>query len=98
MEKVFLVITATINLNEKEALNYYLEQVGLLYKKVGAKPVKKFKIEKTFIGESGAHRVSIMALPNIEAVSEVFESEKYKTLLPYREKAFNKIEAHICVE
>ena len=37
MEKVNLVIVATINPNEKESLKYYLENLNVLYEKAGAR-------------------------------------------------------------
>lgn len=95
MDKVNLTIVATINPNGKEELSHYLEKVGNLYKKVKAKPVNKFKITKPLIGDYTPSLISIMEFPTMESLTEVFESDEYKELLPYREKAFSKLEGYI---
>jgi len=35
---VFLIIIASVNPSEKDALNYYLQEMIVLYQEVGAKP------------------------------------------------------------
>ncbi|WP_299159068.1 DUF1330 domain-containing protein [uncultured Tenacibaculum sp.] len=95
MAKVNLTIVATLNPNGKEELSYYLEKVGTLYKKVNAKSVNKFKITKPLIGDYKPSLVSIMEFENMDSLNEVFESNDYKKLLPYREKAFSKLEGYI---
>ncbi|SED05742.1 Uncharacterized conserved protein, DUF1330 family [Tenacibaculum sp. MAR_2009_124] len=95
MEKTYLTIVATINPKGKEELSKYLEKTEILYKKVNAKPVHKFMITKTLIGESTPNLVSIMEFQNIHSLNDVFESDDYKELIPYREKAFTKLEAFI---
>lgn len=95
MEKVNLTIVATINPNGKKELSHYLEKTEILYKKVNAKPIYKFKITKTLIGEQAPSIVSIIEFPNNNSLNDVFESNAYKELIPTREKAFSKLEAYI---
>ena len=95
MKKVNLIIVATVNPNGKEELSHYLEKVGSLYKIAKAKPVNKFKVTKLLIGDYTPSLVSIMEFPNMASLNEVFESDAYKKLIPYREKAFSKLEAYI---
>ena len=95
MSKVNLTIVATINPDGKEELSHYAEKVGELYSKVKAKPVNKFKITKLLIGDYHPSLVSIMEFPDMTSLNEVFESDEYKQLLPYRERAFSKLEAYI---
>jgi uncharacterized protein (DUF1330 family) len=95
MSKVNLIIVATINQSEKEALSYYLEKIAVLYEQVSAKSVGKYKISKASIGEYNPSLVSIMEFPDIVSFDKVFESEEYKKLIPYREKAFLKVEAYL---
>lgn len=95
MKKVNVTIVAKLNPNGREELTHYLEKVGILYKKVNAKPVQKFKVTKPLIGDYTPSLVSIMEFPNINSINDVFESDDYKELLPYREKAFSKLEAYI---
>jgi len=95
MSKVNLTIVATVNPDGKEQLSHYVEQVGALYKKVGAKPVDKFKITKSLIGDDTPSFVSIMEFVDMDTLNEVFESETYKKLIPYRDHAFSKLAAYI---
>ena len=95
MSKVNLTIVATINPNGKEELSHYLEKVGVLYKNADAKSINKFKITKPLIGDYTPSLVSIMEFPNMKSLNDVFESEEYKQLIPYRDKGFSKLEAYI---
>lgn len=95
MSKVHLTIVATINPNGKEELSHYLEKVGVLYTKVKAVPVNKLKITQALIGDYVPSLVSIMEFPTMDAFNAVFESDEYKELITYREKAFSKLEAFI---
>ena len=47
------------------------------------------------IGNEAPTFIAVMEFPNVEAISEVFDSEEYKKLIPYREKAFSNVEAYI---
>ncbi len=95
MSKVHLTIVATINPEEKEALSYYLEKVGALYLKVKAQPIQKLKITKALIGDHTPSLVAIMEFPTMKSLNDVFESDEYNKLLPYRDKAFLKVEGYI---
>lgn len=95
MRKVNVTIVATVNPNGKEELAYYVQKVGELYQQVNAVSVNKFKVTEPLIGDYTPSLVSIMEFPNRKALNDVFDSETYKNLLPYREKAFSKLEAYI---
>ncbi len=95
MSTVKLIIVATINHNESEALSYYLEKVGELYQEVAAESLGKFKVTKSLIGDYTPSLVSIMEFKDADTLQNVFEGEEYQKLLSYREKAFVKVEAYI---
>ena len=95
MEKVILIIIATINPSETESLNYYMAEMNQLYSEVGAIPIDKYKVSETLIGEDQPNILAIIEFPNQEAIDKVFKSSKYKSLIPYRDKAFLKVEAHL---
>jgi uncharacterized protein (DUF1330 family) len=95
MSKVNLTIVASINPEGKEELTHYIEKVGELYKKVNATSINKFKVTESLIGNYIPNLVSIMEFPNRTSLNDVFESEEYKKLIPFREKAFSKLEAYI---
>lgn len=95
MSKVNLTIVATVNPSGKKELAFYKEEVAKLYKKVNAKSVNKYKVSKSLIGDYQPTLVSIMEFSDISSLHKVFESDEYKNLLPYRSKAFSKLEAFI---
>ncbi len=95
MEKVFLIIIATINPSEKEALSHYLGQMNLLYELAGAQPVARYNILESLTGNDFPNLVVVMEFPSREAVLKVFESDTYNELLPYRETAFSDVRIHI---
>ncbi|PKG42912.1 DUF1330 domain-containing protein [Psychroflexus sp. MES1-P1E] len=95
MSKVNLIIVATINPNEKEAMAHYLVGVGKLYEEVHAKSVGKYKVTKASIGNYTPSFVSIMEFDNMAALNQVFDSQTYQALISYRYKAFLKLEAYI---
>lgn len=94
-EKSIMIVNAVLNPNEKEAFTYYSEQSAPLFKEAGAKPIGKHKIAKTIIGSKKLQVVAIMEFPSSESITKVFESEVYKELLPYREKAFLELDVFI---
>jgi len=95
MNTVNLIIVAKINPAEKEALNQYLEGVAQLYQQVGAQSINKYKISEASIGEYTPSIISIMQFPNKESLDNVFESTAYQALIPFRDKAFLKVESYI---
>lgn len=95
MEKVTAVIVAKVNTEEKEALDYYISHVGQLYEEVGAKTVAKHKIKEAFIGQNTPDLVIVMEFNDQKAFDNVFKSEAYQALLPYRDKAFTSLEAYV---
>ncbi len=90
-----MIVNAVLNPNEKEAFTYYSEQSVPLFKEAGAIPIGKYKIAKTIIGSKKPQVVVIMEFPNSESIINVFESEIYKELLPFREKAFLELDVFI---
>lgn len=94
-EKSLMIVNAVLNSDEKEAFAYYSEYSAPLFKQAGAIPVGKYKISETIIGERKLQVVAIMEFPSSEAITNVFKSEAYKELLPYRDKAFMELDVFI---
>ncbi len=92
MEKIILIIVASVNPAESQALNHYLDQINILYRQVDARPLAKYKVFETMTGEYVPNLVTIMEFKNEAALDSVFKSAAYKDLLPYREKAFSRVD------
>ena len=95
MSKVNLTIVATVNPNGMKELAFYKEHVAKLYEKVDAKPVSKYTVSDSLIGDYKPTMVAIMEFADRSSLHSVFDSEEYKKLLPYRDQAFSKLEAYI---
>tara|TARA_Y100001001_G_C8014363_1_gene310950 strand:- start:4078 stop:5430 length:1353 start_codon:yes stop_codon:yes gene_type:complete len=94
-EKKFMIVNAILNPREKEAFAFYSENSAPLFKKAGGTPVGKFKITQSLVGNMNLHILVIMEFPSAQAIKDVFESEEYKKLLPFRDKAFGQLEVYI---
>lgn len=94
-ERKFMIVNAILNPIEKEAFAFYSENSAPLFKKAGGTPVGKFKITQNLVGNTNLQILVIMEFPSDQAIKNVFASEEYKKLLPYRDKAFSELEVYI---
>ncbi|MEL6537892.1 MAG: DUF1330 domain-containing protein [Bacteroidota bacterium] len=94
MEKIIFIVLATINPHEKEALQHYMEQMSVLYGQVEAISLQKHTLKESTIGQGEFQLLLMVEFPSQKAWDDVFLSEAYKDLLPYREKAFTKLEGY----
>lgn len=90
-EKVLMIVNATPNPKEQEAYEYYASHVGPIFKQFGGMPFAKYKVSETIVGNQAIQVVAIMQFPNDNAIKNAFDSEAYKSLLPYRNKAFSNL-------
>jgi uncharacterized protein (DUF1330 family) len=87
-DKSLMIVNAVLNPHEKTTFTYYSEQSAPLFKSAGGSLVEKYKVNQTIVGDKKLQVVVIMEFPNKDAIVSVFESEAYKELLPFRNKAF----------
>lgn len=92
---VFVLAMVTINEAEPYALSKYLDATLPLLDEVGAKIVQRFDVNEVVVGRRPAQSVIIVEYPSKEAMDKVFSSATYRSVLPYREKAF--LEYHVSV-
>ena len=94
-EKTLMIVNASVKPDEKEAYEYYTQHAGPLFKKGGGTPVAKYQVAERITGTEEAQFVAIMEFPSKEAIKGVFDSEEYKALLPYRDKAYTSLNVFI---
>ena len=87
---VALVVVATPNPDQPEAVQEYQQASGPLLMAAGATSFKRMGVQKVVDGNPAA-MVMTMEFPSVEAVDSVFESEEYKALVPVRDKGFKSI-------
>lgn len=87
METATLVVTATPNPDEMEAVQAYLAGVMPLLTGAGGHVVKRLKIAKTINGTPSG-MILVMDFPSAQAVTDLFASDAYAALVPTRDKGF----------
>lgn len=86
-EKATLVVTAIPFPNEMASVQSYLKDVMPILTGVGGKLVKRLKVSDVIMGNPSG-MVLIMDFDSDKTVTEVFESDAYKALIPARDKGF----------
>lgn len=93
--KLILIIIAFLNPQEKQAFEYYKTHINELYVEVGATVKERYTIIHNATGNEKPDFVMVVEFPDEQSFQKLFGSEDYKKLLPYRAKAFKKIDALI---
>lgn len=94
-EKSLIIVKATPNPLEMEAYEYYVKNVGPIFKTFEGKPVSKYRMSESIVGNEKFKMLVIMEFPSDVAIKKAFNSEAYQELLPYREKAFISLNVFI---
>lgn len=90
--KTTLIVTSTINPDEMEALQGYVQAVMPMLLEIGGKLVKRTKVTDVYFGEKPSEMVLMMDFPSKHALKDMFDSEAYKALIPLRNKGFKKVD------
>lgn len=86
-----LIVTAAPNPNEKEAMQGYLKGVLPLLIGAGGTLFKRLRITEVIDGEGSYGMVLVMGFESKTKVTELFNSDDYRALLPMRDKGFASI-------
>ena len=95
MDKIILIVLASINPAEKEAAETYVHEVSIMQENAGALTLDRHPIAETFIGDLTVNVVAIVEFPNQASFDSVFKSEEYVRLIPLRDKGFSQLNAFI---
>ena len=96
-EKATLVVTAVPNPSEMESVQEYLRGVLPLFMGAGGKLVKRLKVERNIHGNP-AGMVLVMDFDSADAITAMFESEDYASLVPVRDKGFSEMNIQLTRE
>ena len=94
-DPIKLIVIATVNPNETESLNLYLNGLSKCYEKAGVKTDAHYPIVQHYLGEFKADFVSVMTFSTQEDFKAVYDSKDYLKLIPARDKAFSRLEVYI---
>lgn len=93
--KNLMIVTASVDENEKEAYDFYAKNAGPIFKKFGGKTNSKYKISEVLKGKSITKLILTMEFENTTDIIAALNSDAYSKLLPYREKAFSSLDIFI---
>ena len=86
-EKSTLIVTATPNPSEMEAVQEYLHGVLPLLQAAGGAIVKRLKVAEVINGNP-CGMVLVMDFDSDETITALFESDEYAALIPVRDQGF----------
>ncbi|MEM9433757.1 MAG: DUF1330 domain-containing protein [Pseudomonadota bacterium] len=92
-----LVVTATPNTTDMEAVQSYLKGVMPLLMCAGGTLVKRLKVVQIVNGRPSG-MVLVMDFPSEQAVEDLFASDAYEALIETRDKGFSEINMLIAGE
>jgi uncharacterized protein (DUF1330 family) len=95
---VFLMIEATPNMSEMEALQSYQSQVPGIAKKHGAAPVASYNVEAALDGAEKPAIFAILSFPSHDAIDSLFSDPDYEALIPMRNLGFSHVRFFIVNE
>ena len=91
MPKTTLIVNATPNPNEAEALAYYSEYAGAILKAHGGNLIGKYTIYETITEKALETNIMMMEFEDDTIIEALTSGEDYQKLIPYRDKAFTQI-------
>lgn len=94
MTRTVLAMT-TLRAGGEAALQHYMEVVGPLMDKAGARLVSRHQVRETLSGADLPQFVSLIEYPDAAAVQMVFEAPDYLALKPTLAEAFSRYD--LCV-
>jgi len=90
--EITLVVTSSPNPEELQSLQAYVEGVMPLLLNLGGTVIKRSKITDVYHGKQSFTFLLVMDFPSQKALTEMFDSEEYKALIPKRNKGFIDID------
>ena len=90
-QKSILMINAVVNKENTAELPSYLEQIGPVFGKFGAKPVAKYKIVRNIVGENSPELTAFYEFENAESIDTLIDSQDFKALAELRARVFTKL-------
>ncbi|MFY0690054.1 MAG: DUF1330 domain-containing protein [Cyclobacteriaceae bacterium] len=90
-EKVFLVISVSVNTENKAELPDYLGSIMEVFKENRGTPIGRYKTTSKLVGEGSPDLIAIISFPDSEVIEDMLNSDEYKKLEQLRERVFEKL-------
>ncbi|MFK5914669.1 MAG: DUF1330 domain-containing protein [Woeseiaceae bacterium] len=91
-----LIVLATVNKQESNALKIYSAGVTDLMKTFGGNVIQKYFVQKIIMDDEAPEVVTVIEFPEMESINNFFNCEGYNRLLASREKGFSNLQLLIC--
>ena len=92
---VQIVALTALNPGAENALHKYLSVVGPLMESANAKILHRYELAESIAGSNDCQFVTIIEYPDQAAISKVFDSEEYKTLVEVKKLAFSNYQVNV---
>lgn len=97
-QPVFLLIEATPNPIEKDAMQSYLTKASVVTKEHGGVPVATYDVETVLDDDDKPAVFAVISFPSREAIKNLFNDPAYKALIPMRDLGFSSVRYFIVNE
>mgnify|MGYP000265027438 CR=1 FL=1 len=90
-QPVFLMVEATPNPEQQEALQTYLGQAPEITRSHGGVPVATYNVEKALDEQEKPSIFAVFSFPARKSIDALFSDPEYQALIPARDLAFNHL-------
>jgi len=97
-QPVFLMVEATPNPNDKEAMVSYLGQAPAITKKHGGVPVATYDVQSVMDDSDKAAVFAVISFPTRAAIGALFSDSAYLALIPERDRGFSHLRYYVVNE
>jgi len=97
-QPVFLMVEATPNPNEPEAMVSYLGQAPVITKRHGGVPVATYDVQSVMDNNDKAAVFAVISFPSRIAIGELFSDPAYVALIPERDRGFSHLRYYVVNE
>jgi len=90
-QPVFLLVEATPEPEQHDALQYYQNCVAMATRAHGGVSVASYDVEMALDSACHPNRFAVISFPSRDAIRALFEDPAYQALIPTRDQAFRHI-------
>lgn len=95
---VFLMVEATPNPDNREALSTYLSQVPSITREYGGIPIASYDVERVLDNDDKAASFAVLSFPSRQHIDALFDDPSYQALIPERDQGFSHLRYYVVSE
>ncbi|MEO9802668.1 MAG: DUF1330 domain-containing protein [Reichenbachiella sp.] len=88
---VVMIISASVNTENKAELPVYLGSMMEVFRANGGTPIGRYKIISKLTDEGSPDLIAIISFPDSEVIQDMLKSDEYKKLEQLRDRVFEKL-------